>query len=175
MGARPNARAHGGGAVLQFAAMPFRIVSGTVEILLITSRETQRWIIPKGWPIRGLRPREVAAREALEEAGVVGTIVGKRAIGSYHYVKRLPENREIVCRVKVFLLAVDHQLDVWREKEQREWRWVTPQKAARLVEESGLAELLLIAIPAIRTLSPKQGKGRPPAPDPSLMIDGHSN
>lgn len=159
MGARPKAGTAGDGAALQFAAMPFRVRSGAVEILLITSRETHRWIIPKGWPIRGLRPREVAATEAFEEAGVVGTILGKRAIGSYHYIKRLPGNQGILCHVKVFLLSVDHQVDVWPEKEQRECRWLTPQRAARLVEEGGLAELLRIAIPTIRSLSPRQGKG----------------
>lgn len=152
-------RTEGGRVALQFAALPFRIASGAPEILIITSRETQRWIIPKGWPVRGLRPREVAAKEALEEAGLVGTIVGKRAIGSYHYGKRLPENQEILCRVKVFLLSVDHQLDTWREKEQRECRWVTPRKAVRLVDDGELAEVIRAAIPVIRNFSPKAGKG----------------
>jgi hypothetical protein len=57
---------------VQFAALPFRIKSGTLQILLITSRETRRRVVPKGWPIRRLRPREVPAREALEEACLVG-------------------------------------------------------------------------------------------------------
>jgi len=73
-----------------------------LEILLITSRETRRRIIPKGWLIRDLRPRDVAAREAFEEAGLVGKIVGKRSIGSYHYNKRLPDNYDRLYRVKVF-------------------------------------------------------------------------
>lgn len=159
MSEQVKARTEGGRATLQFAALPFRIVSGAVEILIITSRETQRWIIPKGWPIRGLRPRDVAAREALEEAGLVGTIVGKRAIGSYHYRKRLPGNQETLCRVKVFLLRVDHQLDSWREEEQRECRWVTPRKAVQLVDDGELAEIIRAAIPAIRALGPKVDKG----------------
>ena len=58
----------------QFAALPFRIESGTLQVLLITSRETQRWVIPKGWPMQGLRPRDVASSEAFEEAGLVGRI-----------------------------------------------------------------------------------------------------
>ena len=87
----------------QYAALPFQVTAGGLQILLITSRETRRWVIPKGWPIRGLRPRGVAAREAFEEAGLVGKIVGKRSIGSYHYSKRLMDHREWLCRVKVFL------------------------------------------------------------------------
>lgn len=143
---------------VQFGALPFRMDTGNLQILLITSRETRRWIIPKGWPIRGLKPREVAAREALEEAGLIGKVVGKRSIGSYHYSKRLPGNREVICRVKVFLLSVYRQLDIWPEKEQREWRWLEPQKAAQLVEEGGLAEILRSAFPAIHFLNPEARK-----------------
>jgi len=142
----------------QYAALPFQVTAGGLQILLITSRETRRWVIPKGWPIRGLRPRGVAAREAFEEAGLVGKIVGKRSIGSYHYSKRLMDHREWLCRVKVFLLAVDRQLDDWPEKEQREQRWVEPTKGAQMVDEGGLAEILRSAFPTIRQLTPKAGK-----------------
>src|ERR1700731_1396671 len=94
----------------QCAALPFKIAPDGIRVLLLTSRETRRWVIPKGWPIRGLKPREVAAREAFEEAGLIGAIVGKRSIGSYHYSKKLPARgelprRELLCQVKVFLLA----------------------------------------------------------------------
>ena len=166
MAEHPETRIGGRGAELQFAALPFRIASGAVEVLLITSRETQRWIIPKGWPIRGLRPRQVATREAVEEAGLVGTIVGKRPIGSYHYTKRLPDNQEILCRVKVFLMSVDHQLDTWKEKEQRECEWMSPQKAARLIDDRELAELFRTALPTIRSLRAKEGKERAARADP---------
>ncbi len=140
---------------IQFAAVPFRIESGALQILLITSRETRRWVIPKGRRIRGLRPRDVAAREAFEEAGLVGKIVGKRSIGSYHYTKQLPHYQEKLYRVKVFLLSVDDQLEDWPEKEQRECQWVTPQQAAHMVDEGGLAEILRAAFPAIGFQSPK--------------------
>ena len=150
----------GGPTETQYAALPFQVTADGLQILLITSRETQRWVIPKGWPIWGLRPREVAAREAFEEAGLVGMIVGKRSIGSYHYSKRLMDNREQLCRVKVFLLAVDRQLDDWPEKEQREQRWVEPKKGAQMVDEGGLAEILRSAFPAIQQLTPKTGKHR---------------
>lgn len=175
MGERPKTRIDSRGVVPQFAALPFRIVSDAVEILLITSRETQRWIIPKGWPIRGVRPRDVAAREAFEEAGLVGTIVGKRSIGSYHYTKRLPDNREVLCRVKVFLLSVDHQLDTWKEKEQRECQWMTPQQAARLIDDRGLAELFLAALPAIRTLSAKEGNAKSARRERTTAKNGSRN
>jgi len=145
---------------MQYAALPFQIVASGLQVLLITSRETRRWVVPKGWPIRGLRPRDVAAREAFEEAGVVGKIVGKRSIGSYHYTKRLLDHSEAICRVKVFLLSVDRQLDDWPEKEQREQLWVDPIKGAQMVDEGGLAEILRSAFPAIRFLGPKVGKRR---------------
>lgn len=160
VGKESLAKMRGEAAATQYAALPFQVTAGGLQILLITSRETQRWVIPKGWPIRGLRPREVAAREAFEEAGLVGMIVGKRSIGSYHYSKRLMDNRERLCRVKVFLMAVDRQLDDWPEKEQREQRWVEPIKGAQMVDEGGLAEILRSAFPTIRQLSPKTGKQR---------------
>jgi 8-oxo-dGTP pyrophosphatase MutT (NUDIX family) len=146
------------GFAAQFAALPFKTGPDGLRVLLLTSRETRRWIIPKGWPIRGLKPREVAAREALEEGGLVGRIVGKHPIGSYHYTKRLPEDREKLCYVGVFLLSVDHQVDEWLEKEQREWRWVDPIKAVQMVEEGGLAEIIRSAFPAIGRLEPKKKK-----------------
>ena len=157
---KPKRKKQRDGTGTQFAALPFRITAGGLEILLITSRETRRWIIPKGWPIRGLRPRDVAAREAFEEAGLVGKIVGKRSIGSYHYSKRLPDNRDRLCRVKVFLLSVDSQLDDWPEKEQREQRWVDPVRGAQMVDEGGLAEILRSAFPAIQMLNPRPRKRR---------------
>jgi 8-oxo-dGTP pyrophosphatase MutT (NUDIX family) len=150
----------GEGTETQYAALPFQITAGGLQILLITSRETRRWVIPKGWPIRGLRPREVATREAFEEAGLVGKIVGKRSIGSYHYSKRLTDSRERLCRVKVFLLSVDRQLDDWPEKEQRVQRWVDPIKGAQMVDEGGLAEIVRSAFPTIQQLTPKAGKHR---------------
>jgi 8-oxo-dGTP pyrophosphatase MutT (NUDIX family) len=144
----------------QFGALPFQIAPDGLRVLLLTSRETRRWVIPKGWPIRGLKPREVAAREAFEEAGLIGRIAGKRSIGSYHYRKLLKERREMLCRVKVFLLSVHHQVDEWPEKEQREWCWVEPIKAAQMVEEGGLAEIIRGAFPLIRRLEPRHGKCR---------------
>jgi hypothetical protein len=75
---------------VQYAALPFRLdANGRPQVLLLTSRQTKRWVIPKGWPMRGKKPREVAAQEAFEEAGLVGTLIGKRPVGSFHYAKEL--------------------------------------------------------------------------------------
>jgi 8-oxo-dGTP pyrophosphatase MutT (NUDIX family) len=127
----------------QFAALPFRYIEGgQLQVMLLTSRETKRWVIPKGWPMRGRKPRDVAVQEAYEEAGLTGKIVGERPIGSYHYAKRLPLRQEMLCEVLVFLFRVHGQLEDWPEKEQRETRWFAPSIASRLVDEGGLAELL---------------------------------
>jgi 8-oxo-dGTP pyrophosphatase MutT (NUDIX family) len=90
----------------------------------------------------GRKPSEVAAQEAFEEAGVLGTIVGKRPIGRYHYEKRLSPHHSVLCEVTVFLFRVERQLDDWPEKAERETRWVEPSDAYALVDEGGLAEIL---------------------------------
>jgi 8-oxo-dGTP pyrophosphatase MutT (NUDIX family) len=108
--------------------------------LLLTSRETKRWIIPKGWPMKGRKPWQAAAREALEEAGLVGEI-GKKPIGQYAYFKRRDAHFDL-CRVDVFLLAIDKQRKRWRERGQRQAQWFTFEEAATLVDETGLAAIL---------------------------------
>src|SRR6202790_1764933 len=98
---------------VQYAALPFRQSKASrTEVLLVTSRDTGRWIIPKGWPLKGKAPHRAAAREAHEEAGVVGKI-NRRAIGSFSYEKRLKSGRVIVCEVKVFGLKVKEQEKSW--------------------------------------------------------------
>ena len=104
---------------MQFGALPWRIgEDGTRQIMLLTSRETPRWVIPKGWPMKGRKPAEVASREAYEEAGLVGQIVSKRPLGNFHYEKRLTK-KAILCEVWVFLFRVERQLDDWPEKGTR--------------------------------------------------------
>jgi 8-oxo-dGTP pyrophosphatase MutT (NUDIX family) len=131
---------------IQIAALPYRTGdNGSPVVMLVTSRATRRWVIPKGWLIKGLTPRKAAMQEAYEEAGLVGRVIGKQPIGLFHYEKQLPENR-MRCEVRVFLLHVDHQLDDWPEKAQRQTRWFDPVEAARLVDEKGLAEIINQAI-----------------------------
>lgn len=125
----------------QYAALPYRDAEGVRQVMLITSRETGRWIIPKGWPEKDAKPHELAAREAYEEAGLLGR-VANTPCGIYHYDKRMKSGKARTCSVKVFLFAVERELDKWPEKGQRERRWMDPQEAAALVEEGDLAELL---------------------------------
>ena len=87
----------------QYAAIPWRIgTAGKREVMLLTSRETRRWVIPKGWPMKGKKPAQAAAQEAYEEAGLVGEIAGKRPIGTYHYSKRTDQG-DVLCEVRVYL------------------------------------------------------------------------
>lgn len=125
----------------QIAALPVRHGAEGLEVLLITSRETRRWIIPKGWPMRGCKDHQAAAREALEEAGVSGK-VRKRPVGAYAYQKRLIDKVE-PCRVMVYLLEVDEQLASWREKDQRKRKWFSRDKAAKRVSDPGVARIIL--------------------------------
>jgi len=126
----------------QFAALPWRRnADGEVEVLLITSRETRRWVIPKGWPIKGMKSPKSAAREAFEEAGVLGK-VAKTPIGAYAYDKRLKNGRLQHVRVAVFALAVESEAEVYPELGQREKRWLPLAEAARLVAEPELMVVL---------------------------------
>lgn len=126
----------------QVGALPFVISPDQgVRILLITSRESRRWVIPKGWPMKGRKPFEAAAREAYEEAGLIGHI-GKRPLGFYVYEKRLKNRDAVLCQVKVFPLEIRKQLKTWPEQDQREDRWFTPSEAAAAVAEAGLAAII---------------------------------
>ena len=124
---------------MQYAALPYRLRNG-VEVLLITSRDTGRWVLPKGWPIKGKKPHVSAAREALEEAGIKGK-VGKNAIGSYRYGKRLSRGM-LACTVEVYPMVVERQMSHWPEQGQRTLTWFSAEDAAGLVEEAELAVLL---------------------------------
>jgi 8-oxo-dGTP pyrophosphatase MutT (NUDIX family) len=127
---------------VQYAALPYRPTgaSGT-EVMLVTSRGRQRWIIPKGWPHSGRAPCDSAAREAFEEAGVLG-LVGRRSLGSFRYKKRLKKGRVTVCDVHVFPLNVVRQRLQWPEKNQREIKWVSVTEAAEAVQNARLREII---------------------------------
>lgn len=128
-------------ARLQVGALPLRFsADGTAEILLVTTRTTKRWTIPKGWPIKGLKAHEAAAREAQEEAGVRGK-VRKKSIGKYLYWKRIADD-DVLCRVKVFQLIVEQRLEDWPERDERRQQWFRLGDAADLAGEAGLSALL---------------------------------
>jgi 8-oxo-dGTP pyrophosphatase MutT (NUDIX family) len=127
----------------QYAALPYRRrADGVVEIMLITSRETGRWIVPKGWPVPGLTPHDSAAHEAMEEAGLVGRI-GEQSIGSYHYEKKRPDGSTLRCAVEVFGLEVKAQSASWLEQDQRRTQWFTATAAADAVQEPALRATIL--------------------------------
>lgn len=110
--------------------------------MLVSSRETRRWVLPKGWPMKGKKPHTVAATEALEEAGLLGKI-SKKPIGAYHYVKRMPNGAALDCEVEVFPFRVEKQRKNWRERDQRTTSWFAIADAAHLVDEPQLSALLL--------------------------------
>ena len=109
---------------------------------MLTTRQTRSWIIPKGWPIRGLSPGKSAAREAWEEAGVRGRISAK-PVGAFAYNKALDETgASVTCEVKVFSLRVERQSETWPEVDERIVQWVEPEKAMALVKEPALKALI---------------------------------
>jgi 8-oxo-dGTP pyrophosphatase MutT (NUDIX family) len=126
----------------QCAALPIARDKGELKVLLVTSRETQRWVLPKGWTEKRLSPHALAAKEAFEEAGVLGE-VERRPIGRYRYLKRGPRDRVTPCSVRVFPLHVVRLLDDWPERRERQRRWFSAAEAAMAVEEGGLVTLLL--------------------------------
>ncbi|WP_375460162.1 NUDIX hydrolase [uncultured Enterovirga sp.] len=127
---------------IQYGALPYTFVEGQAVVLLATSRDTRRWIIPKGWPMKGKSPHQTAAREAFEEAGIKGDI-GRIPVGSYEYGKRLRDGAVVLCRVEVFPLRVTEQRRRWPEYHQRETAWFSLEDAASSVQEGDLAALIL--------------------------------
>ena len=125
----------------QYAALPFIRKKNGIEVCLITSRETGRWVLPKGWPIDGLKPHETAEQEAYEEAGLKGN-VSKKTVGNFHYIKRFDDLTSVKCNVQVFPMLVEGQANDWPEQDQRKATWVKPKEAAKLVDEKELAALL---------------------------------
>jgi 8-oxo-dGTP pyrophosphatase MutT (NUDIX family) len=125
----------------QVAALPVRYnAAGSPEVLIVTSRETGRFIIPKGWPMKGRADPEAAAKEAREEAGLKGKI-HRKPIGSYKYWKRFPDHFQLI-KVDVYLLEVSEQLKIWAEKHSRSTAWLSPKSAALLVDEPMLVTLI---------------------------------
>jgi 8-oxo-dGTP pyrophosphatase MutT (NUDIX family) len=134
-------KAKKGDTIRQVAAIPFRLkADGTIEVMLVTSRGTKRFILPKGWPMKRKSGRKTAAIEALEEAGVAGKTL-KEPTGSYSYWKRLSTSF-VRVDVKVYLLAVTEELANWPESNRRQRAWLSPTQAALLIDEPDLAALV---------------------------------
>ena len=126
----------------QAGVIAYRIENGSAEVLLITSRETRRWIIPKGNIGRGKTAPEAAALEAYEEAGVHGTIASEIPLGFYTYFKRRADASTFPVSVEVYLLKVERQAKKWPEKGTRKLAWLPVAKAIRKIEEPGIVPLL---------------------------------
>jgi 8-oxo-dGTP pyrophosphatase MutT (NUDIX family) len=127
---------------LQCAALPYRRrADATIEIMLITSRDTGRWLIPKGWRKPRLGAAASAAREAHEEGGLIGRI-GEHSIGLFHYDKRLRDGSTAHCMVEVFAFEVEKQLKSWPERDERRTHWFVLEEAANAVQESELRTII---------------------------------
>jgi len=114
-----------------------------LRVLLVTSRGSGRWLIPKGNIDPGLTPAEAAAREAYEEAGIRGKITTDAPIGFFTSFKTLKSGDEKPVTVEVYPLLVDRQLKRWPEAKQRDACWMAVRDAAKAVTDPGLARLLL--------------------------------
>ena len=125
--------------------MPYRAdgdaLDAPIRILLVTSRQTRRWVIPKGNAPAGMALHQAAAMEAEEEAGVIGAVC-PTPLGSYRYRKRRGNGASLLADVEVFPLAVWRELPAWKEHDERERRWFSLAEAADKVEERDLAELI---------------------------------
>lgn len=142
--------------IRQVAAIPFRSTTNGIEVMLVTSNTTRRFIVPKGWPMKRKSGRETAREEAREEAGVTGAIL-RKPLGGYSYWKRLSE-RFVKIDVKVYLLEVGETLeDEWEEGAKRERAWLSPANAAALIDEPELASL----VSSISTESIEATRGLP--------------
>jgi 8-oxo-dGTP pyrophosphatase MutT (NUDIX family) len=126
----------------QFAAICHRRRKKTneLEVLVITSRDTGRWVIPKGWHMTGKQPHAIAEREAFEEAGIKGK-AGREPIGSYGYMKKMAGGHKVLTRVQVHALEVKTLVKDFPEKGTRRLEWVTCAEAAQRVEEPELKAL----------------------------------
>ncbi len=131
-------------ARMQSAALCYRLKKkqGILEVLLVTSRDTGRWVIPKGWPMRGKKSHAVAEREAYEEAGVKGK-VQHDVLGTYSYQKGVQDGFSVPCKVQVHALEVDSLLDTYPENGTRKLEWVSCEEAASRVNEPELKAILL--------------------------------
>jgi 8-oxo-dGTP pyrophosphatase MutT (NUDIX family) len=125
----------------QVAALPWRQGKTGVEILLVTTRTTKRWVIPKGWPMEGKADHQAAAQEAFEEAGVEGRPTPD-VFGRYGYVKVSDSGKARHVTVSVYPMKVERELNDWPEQHQRERRWVSPLEAAAISGEAELVPLL---------------------------------
>ncbi len=131
----------------QVGAIPWRVGKKGPEVLLITSRGTGQWIIPKGGRMPGVSDAAAAAEEAWEEAGVRGT-VAEEPVGQFNHLKTRLTRDPLHCRVTVYRLKVEEELKRWPERSTRSRRWFAVPDAARIVRSRELAALILDLVEA---------------------------
>lgn len=127
----------------QAGAIPYTVIDGQLRVLLVTSRGSGQWLIPKGNIDSGLTPAQAAEKEAYEEAGIRGKITTDTPIGFFPHFKTLKSGEEKPVTVEVYALLVERQLKRWPEVGQREACWMSADDAARSVKQPGLCQLLL--------------------------------
>ncbi len=125
----------------QFAALCYKVVDGETRVLLVTSRRSGRWIVPKGWPVHQMRPAAAAMKEAYEEAGVEGKVIDF-CLGLYSYQKTLEEDEDLPCIAAIFPVKVKKLLKKYPEVGQRKRRWFSLAKAAQKVDEPELSRII---------------------------------
>lgn len=125
----------------QFAALCYRVKDDKTQVLMITSRRTGRWIIPKGWPMDGKTPGDCALTEAWEEAGVKGKVTGG-CLALYTYVKSMGGEDPLPCAVMVYPVKVKSLEKTYPEQSERKRKWLSPKAASKLADEPELAHLL---------------------------------
>lgn len=125
----------------QIGALCYRMAKGKVEILLVTTRRTRRWIIPKGWPMKGRSDAKAAQIEAFEEAGIIGKGSGKE-LGTFASLKRIDAQTLIPVEISVFPIMARAQKSNFPEKDQRAFKWLPLKKAAEKCEDPGLERFL---------------------------------
>lgn len=131
----------------QFAALCYRIRKDKVEVCIITTRRTKRWILPKGWPMHKQTPAQAAATEAWEEAGLTGKAYD-RCLGVYTYKKDIGSDILPVVTL-VYPVKVTAVHNDWPEAHQRRRKWVSLSKAAAKVKEPELKRIIASFTPAM--------------------------
>lgn len=145
----PNAESDAGNQPRrQVGALAWRFDDGVLKVLLVTSRDTGRFVIPKGWPMKRLSDGKAAAREAFEEAGISGNMSAE-PIGSYEYNKIFGPGFALPCRVMVYAMQVAKVFPKWPEKSERKRHWMTLDDAASSVHEPELRELIEDFVPVL--------------------------
>ncbi len=126
----------------QVALLCYRGKEKNREYLLVTSRDSGRWVLPKGWVKGGKSPELSALEEGWEEAGIVTTKDAPVLIGHYEYDKRLEKGEILPLRVAVFQARLKKLERKYPEDGERKRKWMSASRAAKAVDEPSLQSIL---------------------------------